>query len=158
MIIDFWTTNLNPITLLPTVLENKYEKPAALKKQTEYRVRVSVDLAEDSNYISSKEAINTLGIGAKIIKKSILNNGLEFQIFISRNISYYKRCDVEGIEIVIASKFTIPEDYISGVELRKLNDWTSWDLWNQANKNKWKKKKFSGNTTYFLKSEVLKLK
>lgn len=125
-IIDFWATNLNPITLLPTVLDNKYEKATKVQKKVSDRVQVSVDLAEDSNYISAKEAINTLGIGAKTIKKSILNNGLEFQIFISKNISYYKRCDVEGIEVIIASKFTIPEDYISGVELRKLNGWNNW--------------------------------
>lgn len=154
-ILDFWTTNLNPITMLPTILEHKYQSVKIVQKKVSDREYTSIDLSNDPDYISAKEAISALGVGAKKIKQAILDNGLEYVVYMSRGVSFYKRCNIDSIEIekpVVENM----DEYISGTELRELNNWSYWNLWNQAAKNKWKKKKFSGNMTWYLRSEVLK--
>ena len=155
MIKDFWNTNLNPITMHPTVTDNQAKESESIQKKMSDRVYVTVDLSENEEYVLSKEVIKTLGIGAKKIKQAILCNGLEFKVFISNGSFYYKKCDIENIEIVVPSQENM-DQYISSAELRKDNNWSYWDMWDNARKNKWKKKKFNGNMTWFLRSEVLR--
>ena len=116
---------------------------------------VTADLSENPDYIEKKKAIEMLGIGAKKIKQGIQDKGLEFISYISKGISYYKFCDVNAIEVVIPSKFVIPEEYISSTELREVLSVTTIQLWTLSNFHGWKKKKFNGNVSYFLRSEVL---
>ena len=152
-VIDFWTTGLNPITLHPVYTD--VVSKTSRKKTDSYKVCVPEDLKGNEIYILAKEAQNILGLGAQRIREAVDNNGIEFKVYKSRDVLYYKRSHIEGIEIVIQSSFVIPDEYISGVELRALKNWTSWDLWSNSNKNGWAKKKFRGNITYYLKSEVL---
>lgn len=152
MIKDFWTTNLNPVTMMSREAGYGKNKVILRKKESTY---VTADLSENPDYIAKKKAIETLGIGAKKIKQGIQDKGLEFITYISKGISYYKSCDVNAIEVVIPSKFVIPEEYISSVELREILGVTVMQLWTLANRHGWKKKKFNGNVSYFLRSEVL---
>ena len=152
MIKDFWTTNLNSHTMKPRETDYGKNKILANKKLFTH---VTVDLSENPDYIAKKKAIETLGIGAKKIKQGIQDKGLEFISYISKGISYYKFCDVNAIEVVIPSKFVIPEEYISSTELREALSVTTMQLWTLANRHGWKKKKFNGNVSYFLRSEVL---
>lgn len=152
MIKDFWTTNLNPVTMMSRETEYVKNKAILRKKESTY---VTADLSENPDYIAKKKAIETLGIGAKKIKQGIQDKGLEFITYISKGISYYKFCDVNAIEVVTPSKFVIPEEYISSVELREILGVTVMQLWTLANRHGWKKKKFNGNVSYFLRSEVL---
>ena len=153
-IIDFWNTGLNPITLYPRYTE-VVPKTIYEKKKT-FVIYMQEDLSTNPDYILSKEAQKILGIASQKIREAVTNNGIVFNAFKSRTLLYYRRKDIEGIEIVIPSSLIIPDEYISGVELRELNGWTSWDLWSNASKNGWAKKKFKGNIAYYLKSEVLK--
>ena len=116
---------------------------------------VTADLSENPDYIEKNKAIETLGFGAKKIKQGIQDKGLEFISYISRGVSYYKFCDVSAIEFVIPSKFVIPEEYISSKELKSILGLDTMQLWTLANRHGWKKKKFNGNVSYFLRSEVL---
>ena len=152
MIKDFWTTNLNPITMLPR--ETEYVKNKAILKEREY-IHVTADLSKNPEYIAKNKAIELLGIGAKKIKQGIQDNGLEFNSYFSKGISYYKFCDVDSIEIIVPSKFVIPEEYISSKELKELLGLNTMQLWTLAHRHGWKKKKFNGNVSYFLRSEVL---
>ena len=149
---DFWNTNLNPVTMMSRETYYGKNKVILRKKESTY---VTADLSEDPDYIEKKKAIELLGIGAKKIKQGIQDKGLEFISYLSKGISYYKFCDVNAIEVVISSKFVIPEEYISSVELREILRVTTMQLWTLANRHGWKKKKFNGNVSYFLRSEVL---
>lgn len=153
--IDFWNTNQNPITMFKRETANRYSvnKASSPKKDLTH---VSNDLSIDNDYITAKEAMETLGIGAKKIKYHILNQGIEFESFMSRGITYYKRCNIVNIEIVIPANFEIPDEYISSKDLREHLVITTMTLFTLANKNGWIKKKFKGNVSYFLKSQVLK--
>lgn len=152
MIKDFWTTNLNPVTMKSRETDYGKKKMILRKKESTY---VTTDLSENPDYIEKKKAIETLGIGAKKIKQGIQDKGLEFISYISKGISYYKLCDVKSIEAIKKANFVIPEDYISSVELREILNITTMQLWTLANRHGWKKKKFNGNVSYFLRSEVL---
>lgn len=152
MILDFWTTNLNPVTMMPRETECFKQRASLRKKEMIY---VTADLAENPDYIRKSKAIETLGIGAKKIKQGIQDKGLEFNTYLSKGIAYYKFCDVNAIEITITSKMTIPEDYISSIELREILGITTMQLWTLSSRHGWKKKKFNGNVSYFLRSEVL---
>ncbi len=152
MIKDFWTTNLNPVTMKSRETDYGKNKVILRKKESTY---VTADLSENPDYIEKKKAIQTLGIGAKKIKQGIQDNGLEFISYISKGISYYKFCDIKGIEAIKKANFVIPEDYISSVELREILNVTTMQLWTLANRHGWKKKKFNGNVSYFLRNEVL---
>ena len=152
MIKDFWNTNLNPVTMMSRETDYGKNKVILIKKESTY---VTADLSENPDYIAKKKAIETLGIGAKKIKQGIQDKGLEFISYISKGISYYKFCDVSAIEVVIPSKFVIPEEYISSKELKSILGLDTMQLWTLANRHGWKKKKFNGNVSYFLRSEVL---
>ena len=152
MIKDFWTTSLNSHTMLSRETDYSKNKILANKKLFTY---VTADLSENPDYITKKKAIETLGIGAKKIKQGIQDKGLEFISYISKGISYYKFCDINAIEVVIPSKFATPEEYISSTELREVLSVTTMQLWTLANRHGWKKKKFNGNVSYFLRNEVL---
>lgn len=152
MILDFWTTNLNPVTMMPRETEYYKQRVALCKKEIIY---VTADLSENSDYIPKQKAIKDLGVGVKKIKQGILDKGLEFITYISKGISYYKMCDVLAVEIIIPSKFTIPDEYISSTELKEILRLDTMQLWTLAHKKKWSKTKFQKNVTYFLKSEVL---
>ena len=134
--------------------ETDYGKNKAILRKKEFTY-MTADLSENPDYISKKKAIETLGIGAKKIKQGIQDKGLEFISYLSKGISYYKFCDVDAIEVVKKENFVIPEDYISSVELREILNVTTMQLWTLANRHGWKKKKFNGNVSYFLRSEVL---
>ena len=152
MIKDFWNTNLNPVTMMSRETDYGKNKILANKKLFTY---VTADLSENPDYIEKNKAIETLGFGAKKIKQGIQDKGLEFISYISRGVSYYKFCDVSAIEVVIPSKFVIPEEYISSKELKSILGLDTMQLWTLANRHGWKKKKFNGNVSYFLRSEVL---
>ena len=152
MIKDFWTTNLNSHTMKPRETDYSKNKVILRKKESTY---VTADLSENPDYIEKKKAIEVLGISAKKIKQGIQDKGIEFISYISKGISYYRFCDVNAIEVVIPSKFVIPEEYISSTELRVILSLTTMQLWTLANRHGWKKKKFNGNVSYFLRSEVL---
>ena len=152
MIKDFWTTNLNSHTMKPRETDYGKNKILANKKLFTY---VTADLSENPDYIEKKKAIETLGIGAKKIKQGIQDKGLEFISYISKGISYYKFCDVNAIEVVKKANFSDKEDYISSKELRVILSLTTMQLWTLANRHGWIKKKFNGNVSYFLRSEVL---
>lgn len=138
--------------MMPREIDYGKNKISSNKKLFTY---ITADLSENPDYISKKKAIETLGIGAKKIKQGIQDKGLEFISYFSKGIQYYKFCDVNAIEVVIPSKFIIPEDYISSIELREILNITTMQLWTLANRHGWKKKKFNGNVSYFLRNEVL---
>ena len=152
MIRDFWTTNLNPVTMTSRENEHNAKRIEIKKKSSTY---VTADLADDPDYIEKNKAMELLGIGAKKIKQGILDNGLEFSSYLSKGKSYYKFCDVKDITVTIPSKMQVPDDYISSKELRAVLGLTTMQLWTLAHKNGWKKKKFTGNVSYFLKNQVL---
>ena len=154
MIIDFWTTNMNPITLF-TNLGDIREKASRVKTES-LRVWVSEDLSQNEDYILNRDAQKLFGLGAQRIREEAQSKGVNFKVYTNQKAQYYLRADLECIEIVIHTKFEIPDEYISGADLRAIKGWTGWDLHNKASKNSWVKIRFRGNVTYYLKSEVLK--
>ena len=153
MIIDFWNTNLNPITLF-TKFADVREKTSRLKTES-YRTYVTEDLADNEDYIMIKDAQKMYGLGGQKLREEAQAKGANFKVYTNKKLRYYLKADLEMIEIVVAKKFTIPDTYISGADLRGIKGWTGWDLHSKASKNNWEKKRFKGNVTYYLKSEVL---
>lgn len=154
MIKDFWNTNHNPITMWSRNTSQKYEdvKRNATPRTVKYIVR---DISKDKKYILQQTALFNLKANAKYIKERILESGKEYHAYSSMRKTYYLIEDIKNIEVVVKKAFTIPNEYISSTELRKIKDWNSWQLFDKASKNKWTKKRFKGNITYYLKSEVL---
>ena len=153
MIIDFWNTNMNPITLFAKLADVR-EKASRVKTES-YRIWVTEDLSNNPDYIMTRDAQKLLGLGAQRIREEAQNKGANFKVYTNQKLRYYLKADLECIEIVIPVKFIIPDEYISGVDLRALKGWTGWELFSYASKNGWAKKRFKGNVTYYLKSEVL---
>ena len=153
MIIDFWNTNMNPITLFSKSTDVR-EKASRVKTEA-LRVWVSEDLSQNENYMLNKDAQKLLGLGAQRIRQEAQSKGVNFKIYTNPKAQYYLKADLECIEIVIPTKFEIPNEYISGANLRAIKGWTGWELHNKASKNGWVKIRFRGNVTYYLKSEVL---
>ncbi len=153
MIIDFWTTNMNPITLF-SKLSDVREKASRVKTES-LRVWVTPDLSQNPDYILNRDAQKLFGLGAQRIREEVQSKGVNFKIYTNQKAQYYLRSDLECIEIVIPTKFEVPEDYISGPDVRAIKGWTGWDLHNKASKNGWQKIRYKGNVTYYLKSEVL---
>ena len=149
MIQDFWNTNHNPITMFGKNMEHRYESRASTFKF------VPEDLTDNPDYINGKLAVKQLGVSAKVIKSKILENGNRYHCYSSRGTIYYRVKDINDIEIEVFEEQKIPDCYICGRELRDIKNWTSWQLWDKAERNKWTKKRFKGNVTYYLKSEVL---
>jgi len=149
MIQDFWNTNHNPITMFGKITDIRFE----LKNST-FRF-LSEDLTDNADYINGKIAVKKLGVSAKVIKSKILENGNKYHCYSSRGTIYYKVKDINEIEIEVIKDNKVPDIYISGKELRDIKGWNSWQLFDKADRNKWIKKRFKGNVTYYLKSEVL---
>lgn len=152
-IIDFWTTNLNPIILAGGYLTVEPEKRQY--KKDDRKTYTVEDLSNNPEYIAVKDAAKRLGIGCKMLKNNIIASGIEYRTFSNKGKLYYLVSDVNQADHKPKGKQPIPDIYISGVELRELKGWTPYELWDNANKNKWVKKRFTGITTYYLKSEVL---
>lgn len=161
MILDFWNTKLNPITMQSREVDamysaEKYNKKAASKKKHTY---IHEDLSLNDLYISSKDAQENTGLTAKKIKESVGAG------FLSKTgIHFYKKSDIENIVFESKANVTvkkvpeIPEEYISSTELKKILNITTMQLFTLSKKEGWRKKKFvgPGNIRYYLKSQVLK--
>lgn len=152
MIKDFWTTNLNPLTMQPREIMSRSTDFEGPQNELRYTTK---NLYIDKKYISQSEAMEILKLGAKKIKSYIENLGIEIEISIYDKKRFYKICDVEAIQAAQASKKEDVNLWISSKELRKELGLNNMQIWTLATKLKWKKKKLNGNVNYFLRSEVL---
>jgi hypothetical protein len=152
MIRDFWNTNLNPVTMKPR--ETMYRSTDFEGPQNEFRYTTR-DLNVDERYISQSLAMDILNLGAKKIKSSIQDLGIEIEISIFNKKRFYKKCDIQAIQDSQSVKKQDMSLWISSKELRQELGLNTMQLWTLAAKNKWKKKKLNGNVNHFLRSEVL---
>lgn len=156
MILDFWTTKLNPITMSPREASYLYTRDMKLKSNDiKY---IHEDLSLNELYISSAEAQKIFGVGAKKLK-----NMLDRQYFKDIKCkSYCLRSHVEELERNFKSSINNDNEdiinYIHSNDLKKLLGVDTMQLFTMSKRHKWKKRKFKGhgNVKFFLKSEVLK--
>jgi hypothetical protein len=123
-----------------------------VKSEFKYTQR---DLNVDGRYISQAIAIEILNLGAKKIKSSLVDLGIEVEISIFDRKRFYEKSDIQAIQ---ASQYIKKQDtslWISSKDLRQELGLNTMQLWTLAAKNKWKKKKLNGNVNHFLRSEVL---
>lgn len=154
MIIDFWNTKLNPITMLPRETDAMYCKNRYVKKENNY-VSVSKDLSINPEYILVKTVVEKLGVGAKSISSYIRNLGIEKTSYKSGDLTYYKVEDINRISIPSKVKQGSPEEYISSKDLQVELNLTINQLFRMAQQKNWKKVRFSKNIVYYLKEQVL---
>lgn len=152
MIRDFWTTNLNPVTMQPR--ENMARSTDFEGPQNEL-IHTIRDLNVDEKYINQLLAMDILNLGAKKIKSSIEDLGIEIQISVFNKKRFYKRCDIQAIQAAQSVKKQDTSLWISSKDLRQELGLNTMQLWTLAVKNKWKRKKLNGNVNHFLRSEVL---
>jgi len=150
MIKDFWTTNKNPITMWSK--EPKKQKTYIAKESIHYTTKA---LHKDEDYISSKKVSELLGIGAKMIKKLLIAKQVDFIVYRTKSQVFYKKKDIDKIEVEEKIKKEVPDIYISSTELKSILGVDTMQLFTLAQRNKWTKKKFSGNVSWYLKSQVL---
>jgi hypothetical protein len=151
MIRDFWNTNLNPVTMQPRETMLRFAD-SDVKSEFKYTQR---DLNVDPKYISQSVAMDILNLGAKKIKSSLVDLGIEVQISIFDRKRFYEKSDIQAIQASQSVKKQDTSLWISSKELRKELGLNTMQLWTLAAKNKWKKKKLNGNVNHFLRSEVL---
>jgi uncharacterized Ntn-hydrolase superfamily protein len=151
MIRDFWNTNLNPVTMQPRETMLRF-LDSDVKSEFKYTQR---DLNVDPKYISQAIAIEILNLGAKKIKSSLVDLGIEVQISIFDRKRFYEKSDIQAIQASQSVKKQDTSLWISSKELRQELGLNTMQLWTLAAKNKWKKKKLNGNVNHFLRSEVL---
>jgi hypothetical protein len=154
MIQDFWTQKLNPITMFPKEVSHASASLSDTKKRTRFSAS---DLSTDPDFIAAKIAIKTLGIGSRKIRKYFKEKNIDFTIHRDKRTLYYKRSDIEQIDIIIESKEICPEIYISSSELKSYLGIDTMQLFTLAKRKNWKSVKFKGNVNYYLKDEVLKM-
>lgn len=90
MIIDFWNTNLNPVTMFSKQIE----------KQTDsYKGRINLGKSEfnPDTHILSTDAMKLTGLRAKILKKKIENNGCKVFVYYSKTV--YLKESLEQIKL-----------------------------------------------------------
>jgi hypothetical protein len=153
MIRDFWNTNLNPVTMQPRETMPRFIDFEGPQNEFRYTIR---DLNFDEKYISQSLAMDILNLGAKKIKSSIQDLGIEIEISVFNKKRFYKRCDIQSIQALQSVKKQDTSLWISSKDLRQELGLNTMQLWTLAAKNKWKKKKLNGNVNHFLRSEVLK--
>jgi hypothetical protein len=151
MIRDFWNTNLNPVTMQPRETIKLFAD-SDVKSEFKYTQR---DLNVDARYISQAIAIEILNLGAKKIKSSLVDLGIEVQISIFDRKRFYEKSDIQAIQASQSVKKQDTSLWISSKDLRQELGLNTMQLWTLAAKNKWKKKKLNGNVNHFLRSEVL---
>jgi uncharacterized Ntn-hydrolase superfamily protein len=151
MIRDFWNTNLNPVTMQPRETIKLFAD-SDVKSEFKYTQR---DLNVDARYISQAIAIEILNLGAKKIKSSLVDLGIEVQISIFDRKRFYHKSDIQAIQASQSVKKQDTSLWISSKDLRQELGLNTMQLWTLAAKNKWKKKKLNGNVNHFLRSEVL---
>ena len=151
MIRDFWNTNLNPVTMQPRATMLRFAD-SDVKSEFKYTQR---DLNVDARYISQAIAIEILNLGAKKIKSSLVDLGIEVQISIFDRKRFYEKSDIQAIQASQSVKKQDTSLWISSKDLRQELGLNTMQLWTLASKNKWKKKKLNGNINHFLRSEVL---
>lgn len=154
MILDFWNTKLNPVTMWPRETDAMYSSRNYEKKKADNYV--SADLSENQEYITAKKAVQLLGIGVKTICAQIKKLGVEKISYRSKEITYYKVADLN--KIVLKSKVNEgpSDEYISSKDLQTELNLTVNQLFRMAQQNKWKKVRFNKNIVYYLKIQVLK--
>jgi hypothetical protein len=152
MIRDFWTTNLNPVTMQPRETMPRSTDFEGPQNELRYTIR---DLNVDEKYISQSLAIEILNLGAKKIKSAIIDLGIEVEISVFNKKRFYKRCDIQAIQAAQSVKKQDMSLWISSKDLRQELGLNTMQLWILSAKNKWKKKKLNGNVNHFLRSEVL---
>lgn len=153
-ILDFWTTNLNPITMLSREPDSLYN--AKKYNQKSSYTSKKIDLENDPAFIPAKYVIETLGIPAKTIGIQLRKLGIEKVSYKQVDKVFYRVEDIERVEVVKKSKINPTDEYISAVELRDILNLTTMQLFTLSNRNKWKKFRFIGRQNYFLRSQVLK--
>ena len=151
MIRDFWNTNLNPVTMQPRETIKLFAD-SDVKSEFKYTQR---NLNVDERYISQAIAIEILNLGAKKIKSSLVDLGIEVQISIFDRKRFYEKSDIQAIQAYQSVKKQDTSLWISSKDLRQELGLNTMQLWTLAAKNKWKKKKLNGNVNHFLRSEVL---
>jgi hypothetical protein len=151
MIRDFWNTNLNPVTMQPRETIKLFAD-SDVKSEFKYTQR---DLNVDPKYISQAIAIEILNLGAKKIKSSLVDLGIEVQISVFDRKRFYEKSDIQAIQACQSVKKQDTSLWISSKDLRQELGLNTMQLWTLAAKNKWKKKKLNGNVNHFLRSEVL---
>lgn len=149
MILDFWNTKLNPVTMLSREVSYAYV-PKSLKNNT------SNDLALNPDYVTAKKAIKLLGIEGKSIARHIRQLGNERVSYVSKDITYYKVFDVERIVIKPKEKKVPTDDFISSNELKIILNLTNTQLFRMAQQRQWTKVRFNKNIVYYKKEQVLK--
>jgi hypothetical protein len=152
MIRDFWTTNLNPVTMQPRETMPRSTDFEGPQNELRYTIR---DLNLDEKYISQVESMDILNLGAKKIKSLIEDLGIEIEISVFNKKRFYKICDIQAIQSAQSVKKQDTSLWISSKDLRQELGLNTMQLWTLAVKNKWKKKKLNGNVNHFLRSEVL---
>ena len=152
MIRDFWNTNLNPVTMQPRETMPRFKDFEGPQNEFSYTIR---NLNFDEKYISQLEAMDVLNLGAKKIKSSIQDLGIEIEITVFEGKRFYKRCDIQAIQACQSVKKQDTSLWISSKDLRQELGLNTMQLWTLSAKNKWKKKKLNGNVNHFLRSEVL---
>jgi hypothetical protein len=158
---DFWTTNLNPITMFAD--KKKYHKQVAEKKPREdARTSINADLSNNPLYINVHDASNICGYGTYMMRQVSREDGRELKVFkdrYSRTFLLRSQFDlIEKKKEVVKEVFQAPEEYISGKELRKEKAWSDFKLWEIQRKHKLKRQRFTGKMYYYLRSEVENLK
>lgn len=163
MILDFWNTRLNPITMLPREENQKADvKRVEYKREVSTRYHLTESAFKDDEYIIAKEARDILGIGFKKINHTIKDiTGLKTTSFYFRLNTYYKR---DHIQMVLEDlkkepvSNEIQEEYISSSDLKDILNIDTMQLFTLSSRHKWKKTKLKGkgNQMYYLRSQVLK--
>jgi hypothetical protein len=146
MIRDFWTTNLNPVTMQPRETIPRSTDFEGPQNEFSYTIR---DLNVDEKYISQSLAMDILNLGAKKIKSSIEDLGIEIEISVFNKKRFYKRCDIQAIQAAQSVKKQDTSLWISSKDLRQELGLNTMQIWTLAAKNKWKKKKLNGNVNHF---------
>jgi len=155
MILDFWNTKLNPVTMQPRESDAMYSA-SNYKKKSKTDNYTSKDLSLNQEYITAKKAIEVLGIGAKTISMYLRKIGIERIAYKSGDTTYYRVEDVN--KIVLKSKVNSgpTDEYISSKDLQVELNLTINQLFRMAQQKKWKKVRFNKNIVYYLKDQVLK--
>lgn len=154
MILDFWNTNLNPVTMFTRELDAKPYKSRVAKSPYKH---TSTELLGNSDYIHTKKAIELTGLGSKKIKMKMTDLNIDYVIYKSQYSGIFYRA--EDIAKILEHPEPTKEDmskWISSKDLRKELGLDTMQLWTLSDKMKWTKKKLGGNVNHFLRSEVLK--
>lgn len=155
MILDFWNTKLNPITMLPKETSYRYIESEKKLKNNDY-IYLHEDLSLNELYVLSKDVQTSLGVGAKKLK-SMLSREYFKDI---NGFAFCLKSSVDELETNIRSSMNMNQDiseYIHSNDLKNLLGINTMQLFTLSHRHKWVKKKFKGygHSNFFLRTQVL---